>query len=89
MDIANRRTTGKEALEQDNKEKGIMANSTLDRITNIVKSNVNELLDHIEDPEKMVRQMVRDMDDAVDSAVASVCSAVANQRRLDCWVFAA
>ena len=60
-----------------------MVKSTLDRIGDIVRSNVNELLDKIEDPEKLVRQMIRDMDEAVDAAVASVGKAVANQRRLE------
>ena len=60
-----------------------MVKSTIDRIAGIVKSNVNELLDQIENPEKMVRQMIRDMDEAVDAAVATMCTAVANQRRLE------
>lgn len=60
-----------------------MVKSTIDRIAGIVKSNVNELLDQIENPEKMVRQMIRDMDEAVDEAVATMCTAVANQRRLE------
>ncbi len=56
---------------------------TLDRITHIVRSNVNEVLDRLEDPEKMVRQMVRDMESAVDRAVGAVSTAVADQRRLE------
>jgi len=60
-----------------------MVKATIDRIAGIVRSNVNELLDQIEDPEKMVRQMIRDMDEAVDVAVATMCTAVANQRRLE------
>lgn len=56
---------------------------TLDRISHIVRSNVNEVLDRLEDPEKMVRQMVRDMEAAVDKAVGAVSTAVADQRRLE------
>ncbi|MBT3342523.1 MAG: hypothetical protein HN712_21110 [Gemmatimonadetes bacterium] len=55
---------------------------TLDRISHIVRSNVNEVLDRLEDPEKMVRQMVRDMEAAADRAVGAVSAAVADQRRL-------
>ncbi|MBI92503.1 MAG: hypothetical protein CME05_04735, partial [Gemmatimonadaceae bacterium] len=55
---------------------------TLDRISHILRSNVNEVLDRLEDPEKMVRQMVRDMEAAVDRAVGAVSTAVADQRRL-------
>lgn len=60
-----------------------MAKSTFGRMADIVKSNVNELLDRVEDPEKMVRQMVRNMEDAVERYVASVGTAVASQRRLE------
>lgn len=60
-----------------------MVKSTFGRMADILKSNVNEVLDRIEDPEKMVRQMVRDMEGTVEAHVASVGTAVANQRRLE------
>ncbi|MFH1571291.1 MAG: PspA/IM30 family protein [Gemmatimonadota bacterium] len=59
-----------------------MSKSAFGRMADIVKSNINELLDRIEDPEKMVRQMVLDMEDSVNGYVGSVGTAVANQRRL-------
>ena len=52
-------------------------------MTDIIKSNINELLDRAEDPEKMIRQMVREMEEAVRKATASVSTAVANQKRLE------
>jgi len=60
-----------------------MVKTTFGRMADIVKSNVNEILDRIEDPEKMVRQMVRNMEDSVEAYVASVGTAVANLRRLE------
>ncbi len=60
-----------------------MAKGTIARIRDILKSNMNEMLDRAEDPEKMIRQMVRDMEDAVNKATASVGTAVANQKRLE------
>ena len=59
-----------------------MVKTTLSRISNIVRSNVNELLDQLEDPEKMVRQMVRDMEGDVDQVTSAVGTAVAGVRRL-------
>lgn len=59
-----------------------MARSTLSRISDILRSNVNELLDQLEDPEKMVRQTLRDMEAEVDRVVGAVATAVASQRRL-------
>ena len=60
-----------------------MAKGSLSRMTDILKSNINELLDRAEDPEKMIRQMVREMEEAVSKATASVGTAVANQKRLE------
>ncbi|MFT5089419.1 MAG: phage shock protein A [Candidatus Latescibacterota bacterium] len=60
-----------------------MAKGTIARMRDILKSNMNEMLDRAEDPEKMIRQMVRDMEDAVNKATASVGTAVANQKRLE------
>ena len=60
-----------------------MAKGTFLRMADILKSNINELLDRAEEPEKMIRQMVREMEEAVSKATASVGTAVANQKRLE------
>ena len=60
-----------------------MVKSTFGRMADILRSNVHEVLDRVEDPEKMVRQMIRDMESTVNDAVGSVGTAVANQRRLE------
>jgi phage shock protein A len=60
-----------------------MAKGIFARMTDIIKSNINELLDRAEEPDKMIRQMVREMEEAVSKATASVGTAVANQKRLE------
>ena len=60
-----------------------MGKGVFSRMTDILKSNINEVLDRAEDPEKMIRQMVREMEAAVSKATASVGTAVANQKRLE------
>jgi phage shock protein A len=60
-----------------------MAKGALMRIRDILKSNINEMLDRAEEPDKMIRQMIRDMEEAVNKATASVGTAVANQKRLE------
>ena len=55
-----------------------MAKGTMDRIANILKSNVNEALNRIEDPVKMVDQITRDVEEEVDKAVAALASAMAS-----------
>lgn len=56
---------------------------SIDRLIGIWKANLNELLNQMEDPEKMVHQLIRDMEDSVDRTTAAVATAVANQRRLE------
>lgn len=55
----------------------------IDRIAAIWKANLNEVLDRIEDPAKMVDQIVRDVERAVDQAVAALVKARATKRRLE------
>lgn len=52
------------------------------RISNVVRAEVDDVLDKIEDPKKMVRQMVLDMEDALDDAVVAVAQAMANEKLL-------
>lgn len=55
----------------------------IERIATICKANLNEVLDRIEDPAKMVDQIVRDAERAVDQAVDSLVKARATKRRLE------
>jgi phage shock protein A len=43
-----------------------------DRISNLVRANVNDLLDRAEDPEKMLEQILRDMQEGIGSARTQV-----------------
>lgn len=60
-----------------------MAKGVFSRMADILKANINELLDRAEEPDKMIRQMVREMEEAVNKATASVGTALANQKRLE------
>ena len=55
---------------------------TFSRISNVVRAEVDDVLNKIEDPKKMVRQMVLDMEDALDDAVVAVAQAMANEKLL-------
>lgn len=55
----------------------------IERIAAIWKANLNEVLDRIEDPAKMVDQIVRDVERTVDQAVAALVKARATKRRLE------
>lgn len=54
----------------------------LNRVANILRANVNELLDRAEDPEKMLNQLTRDMAEAIQEAKAQVTETIAQENLL-------
>ncbi|MDA0745945.1 MAG: PspA/IM30 family protein [bacterium] len=60
-----------------------MAKGIFSRMADIIKANINDLLNRAEEPEKMIRQMILEMEEAVHKATASVGTAVANEKRLE------
>ncbi len=57
--------------------------SIFGRMADIVKANLNDLLDRAEDPEKMIKQMVIEMEEAVNKATLAVGQAIANEKSLE------
>jgi phage shock protein A len=53
-----------------------------DRLGDILKANVNDLLDHAEDPEKMIKQMVIEMEEALDRSTLALGHAIGNEKTL-------
>ena len=49
------------------------------RIADILKANVNDLIDKAEDPEKMVKQMIIEMEEQVDEATQALGQAMGSQ----------
>ena len=60
-----------------------MAGNSRARFADIWRSQVNHLLDRLEQPDKLVRQYVRDMEDAFNQGVSAVAAARAQERRLE------
>lgn len=55
----------------------------LDRISRLVRANVNDLIDQAEDPEKMIDQIIRDMQSSITTARAQVASMIAQEKELE------
>jgi phage shock protein A len=60
-----------------------MAQSILGRIGQLVRANVNALLDSAEDPEKMLDQLIRDFTSNIEEAEQAVAQTVGNLRLLE------
>ncbi len=55
----------------------------LDRISRLVRANINDLIDQAEDPEKMIDQILRDMQSNITTARAQVASMIAQEKELE------
>ena len=52
----------------------------LERTSAILRANINDLLNHAEDPEKMLDQILRDMEDALKQGQAQVAEQIAQEK---------
>jgi len=52
------------------------------QFVDIVKANINDILDKAEDPEKMLKLMIVEMEEAVTKATSSLAQAMANEKNL-------
>lgn len=55
----------------------------LDRVSQLVRANVNDMLDRAEDPEKMINQILRDMQDNIGEARKAVAAMIAQEKELE------
>jgi phage shock protein A len=54
----------------------------LERMSTIIRANINELLDRAEDPEKMLNQLILDMEDQIQQARSQVAAMIAQEKEL-------
>ena len=55
----------------------------LDRVSTILRANINSLLDQAEDPEKALDQLIRDMADAIGQARGTVAEMIAQEKLME------
>ena len=52
------------------------------RINDVINSNINDLIDKVEDPERMIKQIIREMDENIRHSKEGVIVAIASEKRL-------
>ena len=48
------------------------------RFSDLITANFNDLIDRLEDPEKMLRQAIREMESSLEEATAATARAIAS-----------
>src|SRR6201996_2353283 len=76
--MAMRRQVARES--KSSKEKFM---ALLDRVTTLIKANLNDLVDKAEDPEKLLRQLLLDMQNQFMQVKTQVAIAIADQHLLE------
>lgn len=56
--------------------------SIFERITNLAKANINDIIDKAEDPEKIAKQVIYDLEEAFKEATAGVAAAIMEEKKL-------
>jgi phage shock protein A len=54
----------------------------LDRMSQVLRANINDLLTRAEDPEKMLNQILRDMEDSLKQGQAQVAEQIAQEKMI-------
>ena len=52
------------------------------RVNDIVNANINDMLDRIEDPERMIKQLIREMEENILQAKEGVINAITHEKQL-------
>jgi len=52
------------------------------RINDVINANINDLIDKVEDPERMIKQIIREMEENIRYSKEGVITAIASEKRL-------
>jgi phage shock protein A len=56
--------------------------SIFKRISDVISANLNDLIDRVEDPERMIKQIIREMEENISKAKEGVIEAIASEKQL-------
>src|SRR5882672_195204 len=54
----------------------------LDRVSTLMRANINDLIDRAEDPEKVVKQLIADMNSQLMQVKTQVAASIADEKQL-------
>src|SRR5437879_12990723 len=54
----------------------------MDRVSTLLRANVNDMIDRAEDPEKVVKQLIADMNNQLVQVKTQVAASIADEKQL-------
>ena len=54
----------------------------LDRVSTVIRANINDMIDHAEDPEKVIKQLLADMQSQLIQVKTQVAASIADEKQL-------
>lgn len=58
-------------------------NNIFKRINDVLNANINDLIDRVEDPDRMIKQIIREMEENILRAREGVVEAIASEKKLE------
>src|SRR5690606_25144207 len=55
----------------------------LDRMSRLIRANVNDIIDRAEDPEKMMNELLREMSSGISEARTQVATMIAQEKEIE------
>src|SRR5262252_291453 len=70
-------------MNADHRRQGRIAMALLERVSTLIRANLNDLIDKAEDPEKMIKQVILDMENQLIQVKTQVAISIADQHVLE------
>src|ERR1700758_2762522 len=83
MRVAKVRTQDHAGKAEEAEKRGGVCMTLLDRVSTLLRANLNDLVEKAEDPERMLKQVVLDMENQLLQVKTQVAIAIADQHLLE------
>src|SRR5215510_2236756 len=70
-------------MNANHRRQGRIAMALLERVSTLIRANLNDLIDKAEDPEKMIKQVILDMENQLLQVKTQVAISIADQHVLE------
>lgn len=69
-------------IDRPDSSKGYIVGNLFKRLNDLITANISDLIDRVEDPEKMIKHIIREMEESITAAKDGVVDAIASEKTL-------